>query len=288
MRTTGAVKGMRAKAAGQDANETETSGGAVTPEEIARFIEGLPRQGYTGETVKRYKHSLDKLWAYLPEDKQLERDTLPQWREALLAEGYAVRTVNLFISAANSFLEHVNLREYQLGSQMRPEEDVQPELTRTEYLRLLQAARTLGRERTYLLVKLFGTTGLPLQELPKVTVEAVQAGAVTVASCDSRQVLHLPGCLREELLDYAGRMGRRSGPIFVTKKGTPMSRTNVSAGIRQLCGAARVPEEKGNPRCLRKLYLSTHAGIEANISLLVEQAYNRLLETEQLSIAWGG
>lgn len=286
MRTTGAVKGTRTKAAVQDAKKTGTSGGVLTPAEIARFVEALPRQGYTEETVKRYKHSLDKLWAYLPEDKRLGWDTLPSWREALLAEGYAVRTVNLFISAANSFLEYMNLREYQLGSQMQPEEDIQPELTRTEYLRLLQAARTLGRERTYLLVKLFGTTGLPLQELPKVTVEAVQAGAVTVVSFDIRQVLRLPGCLREELLDYAARMGRRSGPIFVTKKGTPVSRTNVSTDIRRLCGAARVPEEKGNPRCLRKLYLSTYAGIEANISLLVEQAYTRLLETEQLSIAW--
>ena len=50
--------------------------------------------------------------------------------------------------------------------------ELQPELTRTEYLRLLQTARALGRERVYLLVKLFGTTGLTVQELEKVTVEA--------------------------------------------------------------------------------------------------------------------
>lgn len=288
MRTMGAVKGTRAQAAERDSRQRVVSDKTLTPAGIARFVESLPCQGYTGETVKRYQRSLNKLWAYLPEDKRLKRDTLPRWREALLDEGYAARTVNLFISAANSFLEYANLREYQLGSQMRPTEDVQPELTRAEYLRLLQAARTLGRERTYLLVKLFGTTGLALQELPKVTVEAVQAGAVTVSSCDSRQVLHLPGCLREELLHYAGQMDLHSGPIFVTRKGTPMGRTNVTVSIRQLCGTARVAEEKGNPRCLRKLYLSTYAGIEANISLLVEQAYNRLLETEQLSIAWEG
>lgn len=48
------------------------------------------------------------------------------------------------------------------------------------------------------------------------------------------------------------------------------ARTNIFTGIHQLCVAAKVPEEKGNPRCLRKLYFSTREGIEWNIALLVE------------------
>ncbi len=56
--------------------------------------------------------------------------------------------------------------------------------------------------------------------------------------------------------------------------------------IRNLCEAAKVPREKGNPKCLRKLYLSTKAGIESNISLLVEQAMERMMEQEQFSVGW--
>ena len=37
---------------------------------------------------------------------------------------------------------------------------------------------------------------------------------------------------------------------------------------------------------LRKLYLSTRAGIESNITLLVEQALERQLEKEQFSVGW--
>ena len=99
-------------------------------------------------------------------------------------------------------------------------------------------------------------------------------------------MLHVPEGLQKELLDYARRNGYLSGPIFLTKDGTPMSRTYVSTIIRQLCTAARVPEEKGNPRCLKRLYQSTRAGIEDNIALLVEQAHNRLLEKEQFEIGW--
>lgn len=46
-----------------------------------------------------------------------------------------------------------------------------------EYLRLLQAARILEKERTYLLVKIFALAGIRVGELPQVTVERVRAGA---------------------------------------------------------------------------------------------------------------
>ena len=63
-------------------------------------------------------------------------------------------------------------------------------------------------------------------------------------------MLRIPEGLQRELLDYAQRNGYLSGLIFLTKEGSPMSRTYVSTIIRQLCTAARVPEEKSNPRCL--------------------------------------
>ena len=46
------------------------------------------------------------------------------------------------------------------------------------------------------------------------------------------------------------------------------------------------PEEKGSPRCLRKLYQVTREGLERHVALLVEQAQDRLLEEENLSTGW--
>ena len=59
-----------------------------------------------------------------------------------------------------------------------------------------------------------------------------------------------------------------------------MGRSNVTIGIRPLCVAAGVPEEMGSSQCLRKLYQSTWKGIERSISLLIDQAQDRLLEEE--------
>lgn len=53
--------------------------------------------------------------------------------------------------------------------------------------------------------------------------------------------------------------------------------------IRQLRPAIQVPEEKGSPPCLRKLYQDIREGMERQVALLVEQTQDRLLEEENLS-----
>ena len=102
----------------------------------------------------------------------------------------------------------------------------------------------------------------------------------------SKEIIRLPDSVCRELLDYAGRQGIQSGPIFLTRAGKLIDRTFAAQSIRRLCPTAQVPEEKGSPRCLRKMYQVTREGIERNVALLVEQAQNRLLEEEQLTVGW--
>ena len=101
-----------------------------------------------------------------------------------------------------------------------------------------------------------------------------------------KSVLRIPGELRRELLDYAGRRGITDGPVFATREGRAMNRTNVTDSIRRLCREAQVPEEKGNPRCLRRLYLDTWEGIRRSLEVLAEQSYELLLEEEQETAGW--
>lgn len=258
----------------------------LTPELIDNFIAHLKERNYIQGTVNRYEQDLRQFYADLSEDKCVHRDTLSKYREKLLANGYAPRTVNLRISSANSLFRYLGLKEYQLDNQLRPKNDNQPEISRSEYLRLLRTARSLGRESEYLLIKLFASTGITILEVPKVTVEAVQAGRIKIQPSNNKQVLRLPQCLQAELLDYAARNGIHRGPIFLSRGGKTMSRTNITQKIHRLCAVSGVPEEKGNPRCLKKLYQTTRAGIEANFDLLVEQAMECQLESEQADVGW--
>lgn len=261
-------------------------GHPMTPEEVDAYIADMKERGRVRGTIGEYRRTLGMLYDFLPEDKYIRKQSLPGWREALLEQGYNPRTVNARLSAANSYLAFCGRRDLQLMRQLETEAYTQPELTRNEYLRLLQTARLLGKERLYLLIKLYGSTGLPVKSLERVTVEAVRNSVIQTGERGKNRIIRIPGCLRSELLEYAGRMGRKTGSIFVTKAGKPLSHTNVADGIRGLCHDAQVPEEKGNPRCLRRMYQETQKGILQNISALIDQAYEKLLETEQLAIGW--
>ena len=253
----------------------------LTDELELRFLENLREHGRAKDTISVYRRNLSKLRKSLPEDSNLTPTFLSNWQSELLDQGYSPGTVNSCTATVNSLLEFAGRRDLQAGQLPLNEETLLPELTRNEYLRLLQTAKLLGKRQTYLLVLMFGTMDLPLHALASVTVEAVREGWVFAP-----QRLRVPPCLRAELLAYAGERGIGSGPVFCTRYGKLMDRGNINVRLQSLSRDARVSPEKCNPRCLRKLCVATQEGIRASLELLIEQAYDRLLETEALTVGW--
>ena len=262
-------------------------GRQVSQDEIERFLTDYGRLDRVEGTYYFYRRKLWKFYEDLPEDKTIRHGTLESWRERLLAEDYAPSTVNSFLSAANAFLDYIGHREYQLAGQLKEEgKPPPPELSRAEYFHLLRTAKAMGKERIYLLMKVFATVGILVQDLQELTVEAVREGRVVCGRNRKQQILTVPKCLQKELLSFAERSGIRSGPVFLTRDGRPMHRTYISGVMKPVCEAAQLADGRANPKGLRKLYLSTRAAVESNIALLVEQALERQLEQEQLTVGW--
>ena len=264
------------------------AGVPISLQQISQYLESLRQKGRVTGSIQKYQRDLTALYCYLPEEKQIGVNTLREWRASLLDQGYAVRTVNTSVIEANGFLRWLGAWEYQLEEQVELQNDVQPELTRNEYIRLLSTARMLGKERAYLLVKVFACMGLTLGELPQLTKEALDRNQLAVSVQGVRKIVSIPDCLRRELLVYARRGSIAKGPLFVTRTGKPLNRTSVAAAIQALSHDAQVQPEKCNVRCLRKLYLAAQKDLRENMTLLMEQTYNRMLETEQLIVGWEG
>lgn len=254
----------------------------MTQELIQAYLDTLAETGHSAATIDTYRQRLAQLYAYLPDEKWIRENTIEDWKNMLLEKGCAARTVNLSLSAANSFLRFCEKPTLQAKRLPKPEKTIPPELTRQEYLRLLSAARLLGNQRSYLLVKVFGTTGLMLRDLSLLTAEAVRAGTFQT----SDRIIHLPECLRIELTDYARQQHICSGPLFVSRCGSPMDGSNVAACIQRLGEYAQVPPEKAVPTCLRRMYLATMDGILDTLFPLAEQSHEYLLEKEQLVYGW--
>lgn len=239
--------------------EQEAPAGEVclTPEAMDAYLDTLRQQGRSADTLAAYRRSIYGLYRSLPPDKRVGRGTLDRWRETLEDQGYLPRTINVRLAAANGLMTYLGHRELQATAALPPPAE---------------------GERLYLLVKVFGSTGLSVGELPRLTAEALDGrGASPV---------RLPPPLAEELRGYAARQGITAGPVFRSRNGQPMRRTQVTGEIRSLCRDARVPEEKGNPRCLRRLWQKTQDAIRISVDQLVVQAFDQMMEAEQFSVGW--
>lgn len=260
----------------------------LTMDIIDGYLEYLEGKGRSSSSLESHQRTLKGIYEYLPEGKRIEEGTGMGWKRHLEEKGFSPVTVDNRISVWNGLVQYLGHREWQMDDFCREKGGEQPELSRTEYLRLLSSAKHMGKEKPYLLIKTLGGAGVRIQELPQLTVDVVKRGMVELEYHNARQkrVLYLPEGLRRELWDYVEREGLREGPVFQSAEGGPMARSSINYCIAMVSREAHVGEGKATPRCLWKMYRDTCLGIRSNISVLVEQAYQRMVEEEQLAIGW--
>lgn len=109
------------------------------------------------------------------------------------------------------------------------------ELTREEYVRLVKAAKEKSSERLALLLESICATGIRVSELPFITVEAVAQGEATVKCKGKTRTIFIPAVLCKKLRRYTQRKGIQTGPVFVTRTGKALNRSNVWREMKALC-----------------------------------------------------
>lgn len=269
-----------------NAQRRDSSYYVLTRSDIDLYLQDVASRGCKQGTLENYRRSLLNFFDWLPEGKQVSREKVYEYQEYLIGK-YTSRTVNMKMTAINGILGFLDLREYQSTVKASVDDAaIQPELSRNEYLRMLSAAKAIGDERLYLIIKLFGTTGIAVQEFDKVTVEAVRSGTIVTFPNRNRLALRIPACVQSELLEYAKEKGVKSGPIFLTREGRPLGRTTLSNMVPHIARYAKVEESKCTPRCLQKLYAETWDTIKSNVNVMLQMTYDKLLEQEQVIYGW--
>ena len=259
-----------------------SEGQPLTPELIGRFLAAMAEAGRAEGTLDAYRRCLNRLYAYLPEEKTIYAGTVDEWQRSLAESGnFTGSSINLYSTAANMFLDWCGRADLWGTTNAFEKESVQPELTRKEFYRLLWAAKQADNKQIYLVIKTFGLLGNTVSELSSLTVESLQKGRVRFPRSG---MVHIPSGFREELLDYAEQNGIFRGPVFLSRNGVPMDRSSIFRYIRNLSSDAHVDEHKCTPRCLAGMCRQTKKGIRQSMELMEEQLYERLLEKEENAI----
>ena len=227
----------------------------ISSERLTAFAAHLRAEERSAGTIENYLRHIRAFAVWL-DDSPVTKETAAAWKEHLLTQDYAPATVNAMLAALNGlfhFLGWDGCRVKFLRVQRRLFRDAGRELTRPEYERLMETARSRGQERLALLMETICATGIRVSEVQYITMEAAKRGRTDIFLKGKIRTILLPEKLCRKLLKYAQKHKTASGEIFFTRSGRSLSRRQIWAEMKRLCRYAGVEPGKVFPHNFRHL-----------------------------------
>ena len=265
-------------------------GRILLEKQIAAFAVFLKSEEKSENTVEKYIRDVRAFAAYVG-DAEITKETVIGYKNKLLSDNYAARSINSMLASLNclfSFLGWVDLKVKSIKLQRQIYCSEEKELTKAEYMRLVNTAKQKGNERLNLLIQTICGTGIRVSELQYITTEAVKRGEAVVSLKGKTRSVLIVRELQKKLLRYAAEQKITSGAIFITRNGKPMSRTNIWREMKSLCEQAGVNPQKVFPHNLRHLFARTFYGIEKDIAKLADILGHSSINTTRIYIITTG
>ena len=251
----------------------------------------LTHREYSPATIQKYTKALARFFSDTGAGKTPDRETVAAWRDSLTEKGYTPSTVNAMLAAVNDYQESiVNVagKAKPLKRQRRIFADPGRELSRAEYFRLLNAARSTGNKRSQLLLETICSTRIRVSELQFITAEAVRRHKASIRCKGKCREILLPAELCHRLTRWCQKHHIHNGPIFLSRQGKPLCRVTVWKLLKALCSRANVAWKKVFPHNLRHLFARTFYDLEKNISKLADLLGHSSIETTRIYIMESG
>ncbi len=256
----------------------------LTAQQVQAFAAYLTAEEKSPATIEKYLRDVRAFAAFAGADP-VDKDRVMAYKNHLIQQGYAVRSINSMLASLNSllaFLGWQNCRVRTLRQQKQTFCAAEKELTKAEYQRLLQAAR--HSPQLQLVMQTICATGIRVSELRHFTAESAAAGQVQIRSKGKVRTVFIPGKLRVQLMAFAKRQGIVRGVIFRARNGKPLSRCAIWLQMKRLCQAAGVAQSKVFPHNLRKLFARTFYGLEKDLAKLADILGHSSIDTTRIYI----
>ena len=202
---------------------------------MERFEEKLREEEKSKATLEKYMRDARAFAAFLG-DAPVTKEAAIRYKEHL-SKRYAVSSANSMLAAVNSLLRFLQrgdctVRTFRVQKAVFRSGEL--ELTKAEYVRLVEAARSRGDRRLCLVMQTICATGIRISELSYITVSSLHS---------RRAAVSLKGKTRTVILPHA---------------------------MKALCQEAGVEEGKVFPHNLRHLFAVTYYNVEKDICHLAD------------------
>ena len=253
---------------------------------LEQFKEHLILEERSEATIEKYCRDVVAFMAYA-DGTEITKELAIAYKNKLKDDGYKVRSINSMLASINSLFSFLGWHDLKVKSIKMQQQIFCPEekeLTKAEYMRLVNTAKVKHNERLCLILQTICGTGIRVSELQFITVEAAKRGEATVSCKGKTRSVFIVCELQKKLLRYAAEQGIESGCIFITRGGKPISRTNVWRDMKALCEEADVNPNKVFPHNLRHLFARVFYGIEKDIAKLADILGHSSINTTRIYI----
>ena len=220
-----------------------------------QFRQYLYEQEKAPATIEKYLRDVRTFNQFLGE-RPLDKEAVLDYK-AWLGEHMALSSANSMLAALNTYLGFMGREDLRVR-RFRQQRDTicmeETELTPEEVQRLIRTAADRGEKRLAIGILTLAGSGARISELQFFTVENIRRGVVEIRMKGKVRRIPIAASLQQELLRYCEERRIRSGPIFVTRSGAQLDRSNFWRRLHKLSEAADVDPAKLHPHNLRHFF----------------------------------
>ena len=259
----------------------------ITKENVERFRNYLIYTEKSRQTIQKYLRDIRKFQQYAG-NGELTKELLVKYKGYLEQNcHYKVSSINSYLAAVNQFCASMGWSDLRVKT-IRVQQDAfapeNREMTQEEYARLVRTSTRLGKERLACLIQTLGSTGIRISELRYITVESLREGMTEIYNKGKMRRILYPGELSKLLKRYVKKEKIETGPIFRSRSGKPLDRSNIWRMMKRLSHAAKVNAAKVYPHSMRHLFARCFYKIKKDIAKLADVLGHSSIETTRIYI----
>ena len=241
----------------------------------------LVEKGFSAHTVDSYLFAIRQMRERIGRDPSNE-DLLghKDW----LAAHFAAKTVNLRITAINSYLdftEYQGIRLKSLRIQQKPYLD--NVISQDDYMLLRDSLLRDGELFWHYVVRFLACTGARISELRMFTVESVSIGHLDLISKGQKlRRIYIPTSLQRDAMEWLDNSDRRDGYLFTGTTEKPMTARGISLGLKRFADRYGIDQDVVYPHSFRHRFAKNFIERNPDIALLADLMGHESLETTRV------
>lgn len=225
--------------------------------QLSEWILEQRLQEYQQSTLNRYEANVTKFLMWLPEDAEVSKELMIEYKAHLVEILGSTNTINTNIVEVNKFLKWTGQKELCLKKiKMQSKQSNEDVLSLADYKRLLRFAKRMGDHQLYYIMKILAMTGIRISELKYFRVENFGSNYIKAFNKGKERTIIVRQDLMRELKRYAREHHITEGFLFPSPvvKGQMIDVSTIWKHMKKIAGASRVKKSKVHAHSFRHLF----------------------------------